>query len=280
MSQQLGRLPGWTRQDRKPGWRRQGEALGRRRQGEALVRRRQGEALVRRRQGEALGRRRQGEAHGRRRQGEELERLRDGLLASRGLWNGLQALKGGRTLPPPPFLRPGCRSLVGRHWSTIGHNWGRCSFIQHRWGRCSFIGLQWNGLRGLLDWNRLWNSLLVDSELLDGLLDCHWRCSSLRRWGTSQEPHKLPKRKVIQPPHPPPAEGLIEDTVEHVLQCRMVEPQPLCCIAVPLGKHPYVSTLLTEAAQGPELEDALFGVGSFCQGWWKEESEDPIAGGK
>ncbi len=39
----------------------------------------------------------------------------DGLLASRGLWNGLQALKGGRTLlpPPPPFLRAGCRRLVG-----------------------------------------------------------------------------------------------------------------------------------------------------------------------
>ncbi len=62
---------------------------------------------------------------------------------------------------------------------------------------------------------------------------------------------------MIQPPHPPPAEGLIEDTIEHVHQCRMVEPQPLCCIAEPLGKHPYVSTLLTEAAQGPELEDAL-----------------------
>ncbi len=76
-------------------------------------------------------------------------------------------------------------------------------------------------------------------------------------WGTSQEPHKFPKRKVIQPPHPPPVEGLIEDTVEHVLQCRMVEPQPLCCVAEPLGKRPYVSTLLTEAAQGPELEDAL-----------------------
>ncbi len=81
--------------------------------------------------------------------------------------------------------------------------------------------------------------------------------SSLRHWGTSQEPHKLPKRKVIQPPHPPPAEGLIEDTVEHVLQCRMVEPQPLCCIAELLGKHPNVSALLTEGAQDPELEDAL-----------------------
>ncbi len=62
---------------------------------------------------------------------------------------------------------------------------------------------------------------------------------------------------MIQPPHFPPVEGLIMGTVEQVIQCRMVEPQHLCCVAELLGKRPYVSALLTEGAQGPELEDVL-----------------------
>ncbi len=74
---------------------------------------------------------------------------------------------------------------------------------------------------------------------------------------------------MAQPPHPPPVEGLIEDTVEHVFQCRMVEPQPLCCVAELLGKHPNVSALLTEAAQGLELEDALIEGAGQCGGWWR-----------
>ncbi len=78
-------------------------------------------------------------------------------------------------------------------------------------------------------------------------------------WGTSQELHKFPKREVIQPPHPPPVEGLIKGTVEQVLQCRIVEPQILCCVAELLGKHP---------AQGLELEDALVEGTGQCGGWW------------
>ncbi len=37
----------------------------------------------------------------------------------------------------------------------------------------------------------------------------------------------------------------------------LLQHQPLCCVAELLGKHPYVSALLTEGAQGLELEDAL-----------------------
>ncbi len=82
----------------------------------------------------------------------------------------------------------------------------------------------------------------------------------------------------------------------------MVEPQPLCCIAELLDKHPYVSALLTEGAQGLELEDALVEGAGQCGGWWwmvqtlpplgplhggfvlsgwgsMEKSEDPIAEG-
>ncbi len=84
-----------------------------------------------------------------------------------------------------------------------------------------------------------------------------WGTPTLFRWGTSQETHKLPKRQVIQPPHPPPVEGLIQGTIKEVLECRMVEPQPLCRVAELLGKRPYVSALLTEGAQGLKLEDAL-----------------------
>jgi len=110
-----------------------------------------------------------------------------------------------------------------------------------------------------------------------GFAGRHWRRSSLLRWGTSQEPHKFPKRKVIQPPPPPPVEGLIKGTVEQVLQCRMAEPQPLCCIAELLGKHPYVSALLTEGAQGLELEDALVeGAGQYGGWWWTVRALPPL----
>ncbi len=258
------------------------------------MRRRQGEAHGRRRQGEAHGRRRQGEALGRRRQGKELERLRDGLLASRGLWNGHQALKGGRSLlpPPPPFPRTGCCRFFSRHrgcCSFVSHNWG-CSRFSRHWRLCRFDSCHWRHCS-------------FDS--------CHWRhCSfvgrnlghsSLLCWGTSQEPQKLPKRQVIQPPHPPPVEGLIQGTIKEVLECRMVEPQPLCRIAELLGKRPYVSALLTEGAQGLKLEDALVEGAGQCGGWWRavqalpplglfmvgsfcqvsemEKDEDPIAGG-
>ncbi len=83
----------------------------------------------------------------------------------------------------------------------------------------------------------------------------------------------------------------------------MVEPQPLCCVAELLGKPPNVSTLLTEAAQGPELEDAIEEGAGQCGGWWRTvkalpplgpphggfvlsgvggegDCKDPIAGGK
>ncbi len=73
---------------------------------------------------------------------------------------------------------------------------------------------------------------------------------------------------MIQPPRPPPVEGLIKGTVEQVLQCHMVEPLPLCCTAEVLGKHPYVNALLTEGAQGLELEDALVEGARQCGGWW------------
>ncbi len=189
--------------------------------------RRQREAHGRRRQEEALGRRRQREAHGRRRQEEALGRRRQVEELAR-LRDSLPASRGlwngGRSLlpPPPPFSR------AGRH-SSVDHNWGCCEIISRHWRRCGIIGR-------------------------------HWRCSSLLRWETSQEPHKFPKRKVIQPPHPPPVEGLIEDTVEHVLQCHMVEPQPLC-------------SLLSPSSTG-------------SSSWWvrsvrvggREESEGPIAG--
>ncbi len=266
-SQLLGRQPGRPQQDEKPGGHRQGEALGRCRQGVEPGRRRQGEALGRRRQGEELGLRRQREELGRRKElgrCEELGQLRDGLLASRGLWNGLQALKGGRSLlppPPPPFPRTGCRSFFSRHrgcCSFVSHNWGCSRFFSRHWRLCSFD-------------SRHWRHCSFDS--------CHWRhCSfvgrhlghsSLLCWGTSQEPRKLPKRQVIQPPHPPPVEGLIQGTIKKVLECCMVEPQPLCRVIELLGKLPYVSALLTEGAQGLKLEDALVEGAGQCGGWWR-----------
>ncbi len=132
-----GRGPWTARQDEKPGRHRQREAHGRRRQGEALRRCRQDE---------------------------ELGRLRGSLPASRGLCNGLQALKGGRSLPPPPFPRAGCRSFFGRHWGCCSFDschWRHCSSVSHHWGNCILFSLHWSGLCGLLD--RLWNGLLADS---------------------------------------------------------------------------------------------------------------------
>ncbi len=72
----------------------------------------------------------------------------------------------------------------------------------------------------------------------------HLRHTSHFSWGTCQRLHKLPKCQVVQPPHPPPAEGLIQGTVEEVLEGPIVVP-------------PHVIALLMAGAQALELEDAL-----------------------
>ncbi len=52
------------------------------------------------------------------------------------------------------------------------------------------------------------------------------RHTSRPSWGTWQKLHKLTKRQVVQPPHPPYAEGLLKGTVEEALRAASLYPQP------------------------------------------------------
>ncbi len=94
------------------------------------------------------------------------------------------------------------------------------------------------------------------------------RHTSRPSWGTCQKLHKLTKRQVVQPPHPPYAEGLLKGTVEEVLEGRIIVPQALCCPTERQGKPPHVGALLTDGTQDLKLEDALVEGAADVRGWW------------
>ncbi len=94
------------------------------------------------------------------------------------------------------------------------------------------------------------------------------RHTSRPSWGTWQKLHKLTKRQVVQPPHPPYAEGLLKGTVEEVLEGRIIVPPALCCPTERQGKLPHVGALLTDGTQGLKLEDALVEGAADVRGWW------------
>ncbi len=153
-------------------------------------------------------------AWARSRQGKELGRLRDDI----GLWEGLWSMQDGRSLlsPPSPFPRVRCCSFVGQHrgyCSFVGHHRGYCSFIGHHRGYCSFIGHH-RRYCSFIGHHRRYCSFVGRLWRCCSFVTRHRRHCSLLSWGTCQELHKSPKRQVVQPPHSPPIEGLIQGTIQ------------------------------------------------------------------
>ncbi len=125
------------------------------------------------------------------------------------------------------------------------------------------------------------------------------RCSNLHRWGTSQEPHKLPKRKAIQPLILHQLRGSSRTLLNMSFSAAWLNPNPsaaslnswtnlLCQYPADGGSSgPWTGGCdrrggaSVEAGGGrwkPFLRGVLFMVGSFCQGLRNGWGEDPIAG--